>query len=487
MPRLGHLLATGLVLVGACAPGDEPTLRWRLRVDPQLEPQVSRLAGEIREGGCDSDRVIWQAFLLDGEVAVSPPPLGEGRFGLAARAQDADCRWIGEGCEEVVLPESDGTHIVTVLEATAVVVSASPAECVEQLPTCGNGSMEAGEDCDDGNRVETDACTSGCIDATCGDGILRAEVEDCDDGNGADDDACTNACRMASCGDGVVWRGREECDDGNAVDTDSCRNDCSIATDCGNGTLDPGEACDDGNREDTDSCRATCQQAVCGDGVVWSAMEECDDGNEVEGDGCTNTCALASCGDGVVYTGVEECDDGNVVDGDACQGDCTLPPVGVCEPGRTVRPATAFDAFPGLGQVCGTANAIVADGLVAGIDRPRSGANILLDGENVTGCLGVDFGAVLTLESFTVRADAVADGCGTACESPCSSDYMRLFVGQRLDEYTVLSGYISLADRPLTDYLVPFGGSARYLVICRGGAGWASADVAVDAVTATCP
>jgi cysteine-rich repeat protein len=47
-------------------------------------------------------------------------------------------------------------------------------------------------------------------------------VELCDDGNDIDTDACTNACEPATCGDGIVHEGVEECDDGNQVDGDGC-------------------------------------------------------------------------------------------------------------------------------------------------------------------------------------------------------------------------------------------------------------------------
>ena len=43
--------------------------------------------------------------------------------------------------------------------------AAAPAECPEQ--TCGNGTTEIGEECDDGNAVEDDGCTSECLIGEC--------------------------------------------------------------------------------------------------------------------------------------------------------------------------------------------------------------------------------------------------------------------------------------------------------------------------------
>ena len=59
---------------------------------------------------------------------------------------------------------------------------------------CGDGTQDPGEECDDGNASDTDACTSGCVSARCGDGHVRGDTEQCDDGNDEDGDSCTNAC-----------------------------------------------------------------------------------------------------------------------------------------------------------------------------------------------------------------------------------------------------------------------------------------------------
>jgi len=45
------------------------------------------------------------------------------------------------------------------------------------VPVCGNGVVEDGEACDDGNDDDTDACLTTCVAARCGDGIVHAGVE----------------------------------------------------------------------------------------------------------------------------------------------------------------------------------------------------------------------------------------------------------------------------------------------------------------------
>jgi cysteine-rich repeat protein len=190
---------------------------------------------------------------------------------------------------------------------------------------CGDGNLDPGEECDDGNQINDDACVN-CKKAFCGDGFVEAGVEECDDANAVDTDTCTSACRKATCGDGFVEQGVEQCDDGNGVDTDGCRNDCTLPF-CGDGVTSQGEECDDGNTSNTDACVA-CHLARCGDGFVQAGVEQCDDGNTSDTDACPSTCLKATCGDGFVEAGVEQCDDGNSVDGDGCHNNCSLPGCG---------------------------------------------------------------------------------------------------------------------------------------------------------------
>lgn len=60
--------------------------------------------------------------------------------------------------------------------------------------TCGNAVVEAGEECDDGNADDNDACLNSCEKAVCGDGVVFAGVEACDDGNSLDGDGCDSNC-----------------------------------------------------------------------------------------------------------------------------------------------------------------------------------------------------------------------------------------------------------------------------------------------------
>ena len=61
---------------------------------------------------------------------------------------------------------------------------------------CGNGAVEANEQCDDGNQINTDACTTVCKTAQCGDGFVNPDTEQCDDGNAVNGDGCSSNCQV---------------------------------------------------------------------------------------------------------------------------------------------------------------------------------------------------------------------------------------------------------------------------------------------------
>jgi fibro-slime domain-containing protein len=214
---------------------------------------------------------------------------------------------------------------------------------------CGDGIIQAGEVCDDGNSMSGDGCSADCktveqgyacphpgdpcvSTVKCGDGKVTG-TETCDDGNAHGGDGCSADCQVEpgwqcntpgehctadACGDGIV-AGNEQCDDGNAADGDGCSATC---------TLEPGFAC----APQGSPPRSVCHATTCGDGVK-EGFEQCDDGNLVPFDGCSPTCTVepkcqagqctAVCGDGLKFP-QEACDDGNNIAGDGCSPTCTV-------------------------------------------------------------------------------------------------------------------------------------------------------------------
>jgi CSLREA domain-containing protein len=198
------------------------------------------------------------------------------------------------------------------------------------LPACGDGTVDAGEECDDGNTSDGDGCSANCtVESGCGNGTVEG-TEECDDGNNVDGDGCSANCTNEvppDCGDGILQAG-EACDDGNTTDGDGCSANCTVETgfdcdtrtsptvctptdgggDCGDGSLDSGEECDDGNNTAGDGCSANCTVETgfactdkpgdtsecasgCGDGEP-AFPEECDDGDNTDGDGCSAICRI---------------------------------------------------------------------------------------------------------------------------------------------------------------------------------------------------
>lgn len=212
---------------------------------------------------------------------------------------------------------------------------------------CGNGTLEAGELCDNGTSANTGAyggCTASCtLSPYCGDGIKQtAYGETCDDGkNDGTYGTCTSACKLAAhCGDGKLDSSAgEECDNGSSNRTNPyganlCTTTCKFAPYCGDHSVDAtaGESCDDGSANSdiaSGACRTDCSgynppPATCGNGQLDSS-EKCDDGrlNGTTGDACDGRCQY-KCGNGIKDTS-EECDDG-INDGSygTCNNDCTL-------------------------------------------------------------------------------------------------------------------------------------------------------------------
>ena len=186
-------------------------------------------------------------------------------------------------------------------------------------PVCGDGVLDPGEACDDGDADDSDECLQGCVLAVCGDGQVQVGIEACDDGNDDDADDCSNTCLLAECGDGKVGAG-EACDDGNDNNADACPGTCQQAS-CGDGFLHFGvEACDDGAA--SAGCNLDCSVAACGDHITNNAAgEDCDEG-EMTAE-CDADCTLAECGDSTLSPlAGEECDDGNLSDNDDCSSEC---------------------------------------------------------------------------------------------------------------------------------------------------------------------
>jgi cysteine-rich repeat protein len=253
------------------------------------------------------------------------------------------------------------------------IICPDPLQCAAVQPVCitnncGNGVVDQGEVCDDGNIVNGDGCSSDCKSAEgCGDGVVNmAAGEVCDDGNTVSGDGCSADCKSNEiCGNGIKDV-NEVCDDGGKHDgkcgdntpcnvnadcttgsctPDGCSADCMSNETCGNHIVDLGETCDDGNTVSGDACESDCKSGIgCGNGVI-DPGEECDDGDGDNNNDCNNGCKINVCGDGILNsTGHhhEDCDPGTTgvpVETATCNIDCSFAACGDGKVNRHFTPA----------------------------------------------------------------------------------------------------------------------------------------------------
>ncbi|MEO7331432.1 MAG: lectin-like protein, partial [Minicystis sp.] len=110
------------------------------------------------------------------------------------------------------------THLAVDLRKAKVLASASA--------TCGNGTLEGFEECDDHNLVVGDGCNAVCMKEYCGDGTVQPSLGEVCDGAG-----CKPDCKgFAVCGNAIKDPG-EQCDDGNLAALDGCSSNC-LLEDC---------------------------------------------------------------------------------------------------------------------------------------------------------------------------------------------------------------------------------------------------------------
>lgn len=330
-----------------------------------------------------------------------------------------------------------------------------------ELPTCGNGALDPGEQCDGvllnnqtcetvgsyigGTLICSGSCAfdlSNCIPVTCGDGII-SPGEGCDDLNQVGGDGCNILCNVET-----GW---------------SCTGEPSSCTLlCGNNQLDSGEQCDGAQLGGADcqslgydtgslSCdtgcvfnTSQCTMFSCGDGQV-TGLEDCD-GVNLNGAtcvslgfisgmlGCTTNCAFDTgscvapvCGDGVISPSVgEQCDDNNSQSADGCSAACQVEVGWVCSGtpstcvpscgNATVDPGEECDGADHNGETCQSLG--FAGGTLGctncAFDTSGCAASVCPNGvrEGAEECDGSDYGG-LDCSSFGYTSGSLS--CSTSC------------------------------------------------------------------------
>jgi cysteine-rich repeat protein len=216
----------------------------------------------------------------DDPVSILPSP-------VTFNSGTAKGSWIAEWQSEGI-PETDPPEYYFDANVDALTIRSSNLLSVNKVSaSCGNGLINTGETCDDGNTVNGDGCSAGCLVES--GWYCVGEPSD-----------CNPYCPDGSCNNG------ETCS--------TCPQDCGACANCGNGLLNAGETCDDANTLSGDGCSGGC--------LIESGYE------------CDNTpmpsICWKSCGDGTLDAG-ETCDDGNTYSGDGCSPSCYVEIGWICD------------------------------------------------------------------------------------------------------------------------------------------------------------
>ncbi len=269
---------------------------------------------------------------------------------------------------------------------------------------CGNGAIDAGETCDDGNTVGDDCCSPRCVIAMAGDS--------CSDGNPCTDDQCDGAgvCahtnNTAPCDDDAFCNGTDTCAGGSCAQHtgdpcaggSECADACNEAADgcfdvAGTSCASDGNSCTDDQCNGGGACTHPNNTSTCDDGIFCNGADACNAGScQHSGDPCSGggDCAdlCNEAGDTCFELAGAACDtDGDLCTDDHCDGAglCAHPfNAAPCDDGDTCSVSDVCSA----GTCAGSFVDADADGVFQGCDNCPAVANA--DQRNVDGEGGGD-------------------------------------------------------------------------------------------------
>ena len=255
----------------------------------------------------DGKGAVWLLSLTSTGFVNRGRKLGAGA-GEATFNTPADQRF-GAGVAAMGDVDSNGIRDVAIGHPQNSAISpGAGAVWVAMLGTCGDGVVDADEECDDGDPSGNDCCAANCV--------LREDFASCDDSNPCSlvDVCISGVCQKEP--DGASAEGTP-CDDGDA---------CTVQDEC----PAVGTTCT-GVPKDCSGFGSACSIGFCSEGgdcetLLLPNSTPCEDGN-----GCTSGefCTSGVCGSGLDVADGSFCNDGqNCTTMDSClAGSCFGAPL----------------------------------------------------------------------------------------------------------------------------------------------------------------
>ena len=334
--------------------------------DPCIPPSVCNEEFDIC--GCGSDADCDDGVFCNGPEACAG---GECQPGTPV-----DCPDNGSFCDGTEYCDENGDAC-----ASSGDPCDAPYSCDEPsqsciLIECGNGILEPGEDCDDGNVLAGDCCNAMCqfeaAESPCPDGVYCNGAEICN-GEGA----CLSGTPI-DCSDGILCT-TDSCNEAN----DSCDNipdnaACDDLQFCnGIEVCDPALGCQPGTRVDCPDDGAFCTGTeYCDENADACASTDnpCPTGTVCNDD--SDSCdPLVVCGNRTVEEG-EDCDDGNTEGGDCCSATCAFEPAE--SPCPDIEYCDGVEACDGAGVCLDTTPVDCSDGVACTVDTCDETADICM-------------------------------------------------------------------------------------------------------------
>ncbi len=258
----------------------------------------------------------------------------------AGQARLADAAWDGLECSTSTQCCGETTDTLAAARCSVVDTwSSYPGSFWEGGVVCGNGILDPGEQCDDGNSVGGDCCSASCQ--------LNPMGHPCtDDGNVCTIDECNgegtcihSSANGVACDDGVFCNGTDVCSGGTCslhmgdpcLNSGECADTCDEGLDtcfepAGTACADDGNVCTDDHCDGAGACAHVNNSSPCDDGLFCNGDDVCSGGACIHagdpcaaGADCQNQCDETG-GHCLSPAGAACSDDGNVCTDDQCDG-----------------------------------------------------------------------------------------------------------------------------------------------------------------------